>query len=160
MLVVVAAVVVDLVIELKILLPVKTLAPLKVLLSARRVEEAVLSVPQENFPADQVIFPEVALQVERLAPKKLVVLAVVVKRLVVVAEVEVELRLVKFWRVVEPFTRRLEAVISELEVRAPPVAVVKKRFVELAVVEKKFVEVAEEVVELPATKKPRLAFVE
>ena len=133
---------------------------MKVLLSARRVEEAVLSVPQENLPAAQVILPEVALQVERLAPKKLVVLAVVVKRLVVVAEVEVELRLVKFWRVVEPVTKRFAAVMRAFEVRAPPVAVVKKRFVELEVVEKKLVEVAEEVVELPATKKPRLAFVE
>jgi len=39
-------------------------------------------------------------------PKKLVVEAVVVKKLVVVAEVPVALMKVKFWRVEEPVMRR------------------------------------------------------
>ena len=53
-------------------------------------------------------------------------------KLVVVAWVEVELIAVKFWRVVEPFTRRLPKIAEE-----------EKRLVELAVVEKRLVVVAE-----------------
>src|SRR3990167_3037984 len=43
------------------------------------------SVPQLNFPPDQVIFPVVELQVCKSAPKKFVVEAVVKKAVVVVA---------------------------------------------------------------------------
>lgn len=57
-------------------------------------------------------------------PKRLVVLAVVAKREVVVAELEVELIAVKFWRVVEPLAKMLEKVPRPVELIAPPVAVV------------------------------------
>ena len=132
--------------------------------------------------------------------ERLVVLALVLKKLVVVALVEVLLRAVKFWRVLDPVTRRLGAVMSPVvvrvavlrvvnapkvensvvvvafvvvlfspvkfwkveeafarrlakvprpdEVRFPPEAVVKKRFVVLALVAKKFVVVALVEVEL------------
>ena len=63
------------------------------------------SVPQLNLPVAQVSLPVVELQVCKSAPKKLVVEAVVVKRLVEVAEVVVELDAVKFWRVLEELAR-------------------------------------------------------
>ena len=104
------------------------------------------STSQPNSPPDQVstLF---AVQVESPAPlkralKRLVEEAVVEKREVVVAEVEVEFEAVKFWRVEEPFERRVPKVPSPVEVKLPPLAVVKKRLVDEAVVEKKEVEVA------------------
>ena len=63
------------------------------------------SVPQENFPVAHVSLPEVELQVARSAPKKLVVEAVVVKRLVEVALVVVEFEAVKFCKVLEELAR-------------------------------------------------------
>lgn len=54
-------------------------------------------------------------------------------RLVVVAEVEVELREVKFCRVEEPVARRF-AVFNEERDCVPPFAFVKKRLVEEPVV--------------------------
>ena len=90
------------------------------------------------------------------------------KKLVVVAFVEVELREVKFWKVLEPVTRRFESEVKppvavsvpvkfaaeEMvwpftvpEVMLPVLREVEKRFVEEAVVEKRLVEVAFVVVE-------------
>ena len=66
-----------------------------------------------------VSLPVVELQVARSAPKKLVVEAVVVKREVEVALVPVALVKVKFWRVVEPETRRSPDVLMEV-VAEPP----------------------------------------
>jgi hypothetical protein len=69
----------------------KTLPPEKVLLSARRVDEAAVTVLlQPKLPLDQVRALEAVLQVRSpkpftVVPKKLVVEAVVAKRLVVVA---------------------------------------------------------------------------
>ena len=67
----------------------KMLAPVKVLLLARRVDEAVESVAQPKIPEAQVR-KEPPWQVARekpliLVPKRLVVEAVVAKRFVVVA---------------------------------------------------------------------------
>jgi hypothetical protein len=71
---------------------VKVLFPVKALLSARRVEEAAVRVEQPNWPEPlKVKAFEAVLHVERPAPKKFVVDAVVVKRLVEVALVVVEL---------------------------------------------------------------------
>ncbi len=88
--------VVDLVMLSKILAPGKVLAPEKVLLSARRVVEAVESVgvAQPKAPEEHCT-KEPPVQVERpkplmLVPKRLVVEAVVLKRLVEVALVVVE----------------------------------------------------------------------
>ena len=79
------------------------------------------------------------------------------KKLVVVAEVEVELTAVKFWRVVEPMTRRSpeelmvvvavppilkELPVKMLEKRLVEVALVAMRLVSQAVVAVKRVEVA------------------
>ena len=102
---------------------VKTFDPEKVLLSLRRVEEAVLSTRQVPATAKQ---PE-----EILMPlAKVLVLFPVTARLVVVAPVEVNLvtnRLVevacevvaftpvKFWRVVEPFVRSVCAMKAPIE---------------------------------------------
>jgi hypothetical protein len=103
-------------------------------------------------------------QTVRPPPKKLVVEAVVEKRLVVVALVLVALRAVKFWRVDEPLSKRLERVakppvavrvpvkLAALEivwplilpaVMRPVLRAVEKRLVLEAVVAKKLVEVAE-----------------
>ena len=84
------------------------------------------SVSQPKMPPVQVT-KEPEAQVERpkpemLVPQRLVVLAVVAKKLVVVAEVEVELRAVKFWRVVEPLAKMLAKVPRPVEVRLPPLA--------------------------------------
>mgnify|MGYP001570348555 CR=1 FL=1 len=68
-----------------------------------------------KFP--RVARPPIMLPVLREVEKRLVLEAVVEKKLVVVALVEVLLSAVKFWRVVEPESNRLES-----EVR-PPVAV-------------------------------------
>ena len=58
----------------------------------------------------------------------------------------------KFWRVVEPLAKMLANVPRPVEVRLPPLPVVKKRLVVLAVVEKRFVVVALVVVEFMAVK--------
>jgi len=58
----------------------------------------------------------------------------------------VEFRAVKFWNVEEAVVRRFANVPKPVDVRFPPLAPVKKKFVEEAVVEKKLVEVAEVVV--------------
>ena len=63
------------------------------------------SVPQPNLPVAQVSLPVVLLQVARSAPKKLVVLAVVVNKLVEVELVVVELDAVKFCKVLEELAR-------------------------------------------------------
>jgi hypothetical protein len=54
--------------------------------------------------------------------KRLVVLAVVANRFVVVALDEVELTAVKFWRVVEPTTRRSPEELM-VEVAVPPILI-------------------------------------
>jgi len=139
--VVVADVVVDRVILLKMF------APLNVLLSTRSVDEAVLSVAQPKRPADHCR-KEPELHVVRFAPWRLPVKsfdeeAVVLKKLVVVADVPVALVKVKFWRVVEPTERIFEDVNSPESVVFPPLAVVKNRLVDEAVVENRFVVVAD-----------------
>lgn len=58
----------------------------------------------------------------------------------------------KFWKVEEALARMLANVPRPLDVKLPPVPVVKKRLVEEAVVEKRFVVVAELEVELIAVK--------
>lgn len=68
----------------------------------------------------------------RVLAKRLVEEAVVAKKLVLVALVEVLFEAVKFWRVVDPFARRLVMVALDA-----------KRLVEDAVVAKKLVVVAE-----------------
>ena len=119
------------------------------------------SVPQENLPVAQVSLPEVELQVWRSAPKKLVVEAVEVNKLVVVALVPVALMKVKFCKVEEPVSKRLAKVPSPVEVKLPPLAVVKKRLVEEAVVEKRLVVVAlPETKRLPLTESLSLGVVE
>ena len=80
--------------------------------------------------------------------KRLVELAVVEKKLVVVALVPVAVTKVKFWKVEEALARMLLKVPVPLTVNVPPVPVVKNRFVEDAVVEKKLVVVAFVEVEL------------
>jgi len=54
----------------------------------------------------------------------------------------VEFRAVKFWNVEEAVVRRFANVPKPVDVRFPPLAPVKKKFVEEAVVEKKLVVVA------------------
>jgi len=71
-------------------------------------------------PEAQVVRPKP----EILVPVRLVVLAVVAKKLVEVAEVEVELTAVKFWRVDEPLAKMLAKVPRPVEVRFPPLPVV------------------------------------
>ena len=66
------------------------------------------SVPHPNFPLAHVNFPVVASQVEMSAPKKLVVLAFVVKKLVVVALVPVAVL-----NKVPPVIKRLDMVVDE-----------------------------------------------
>ena len=78
----------------------------------------------------------------RSEEKRLVELAVVEKKFVVVAFVEVELRKVRFWNVEEAVASRLPKVPRPEEVKFPPLPIVKKRLVDDAVVEKKLVVVA------------------
>jgi hypothetical protein len=73
-----------------------------------------------NDPEAQVVRPKPVI----LVPERLVVEAVVAKRLVVVALLDVELTAVKFWRVVEPLERMLAKVPRPVEVMLPPLAVV------------------------------------
>jgi hypothetical protein len=71
-----------------------------------------------------------------------------IAREVEVALVVVELRAVKFWRVDEPLTLRFANVPRPVDVKSPPLPVVKKRLVVDAVVAKRFVVVALDDVEL------------
>ena len=73
---------------------------------------------------------------------KLVLDAVVAKKLVVVAFVPVALTKVKFCKVVEALARKLFPVIVAVDVKLPPLTVVKYRFVDDAVPAKKLVVVA------------------
>ncbi len=66
-----------------------------------------------------------------------------IAKVVEVELVVVELRPVKFWRVEEPLARKLLAVMRAVDVRLPPLPVVKNRLVDEAVVAKKLVVVAE-----------------
>ena len=91
--------------------------------------------------------------VVKLVEKRLVEEAVVANEFVEVAFVEVELSAVKFWRVEEPESKRLDKVARPVEVMFPTLAIaVAKRFVELAVVAKELVLVAFVLVELRAVK--------
>jgi len=99
----------------------------------------------------EVRVPAVSVPMFAAVAKRFVEEAVVAKKLVVVAEVPVALRKVKFWRVEEPVTRRFESV-PVVNATEPKVAFVAKRFVEEAVVAKKLVVVAFVDVELSAVK--------
>ena len=109
--------------------------------------------------------------IARAEEKRLVEEAVVEKKLVVVALVPVAFMKVRFWSVEEPFESRVPKVPRPLEVKLPPLPVVKNRLVELAVVLKKLVEVelpviirlasiVEEAVERKPLRKPRVVEVE
>jgi hypothetical protein len=120
-----------------------------------------------------LVDPRVTVPAVRLVAKRFVELAVVAKKFVVVAEVPVAFRKVKFWSVVEPVSKRFASVASPAvavrvpvklaaldivwplmspAVIAPVVKLVEKRLVELAVVAKLVVEVALVVVELSPVK--------
>ena len=88
-----------------------------------------------------VASPRVVLPSVALVAKRLVLEAVLVKKLVEVLLVVVEVSPVKFWSVLEPFERSVAAVTAP-SVALPALRMVAKRLVELAVVAKKFVEVA------------------
>ena len=75
-------------------------------------------VPEVIAPVERVPL-EVMLPVLREVEKRLVDDAVVAKRLVEVALVEVDWRAVKFWRVVEPMTKRSPTPLK-LEVAVEP----------------------------------------
>ena len=86
------------------------------------------SVSQPKIPPVQVT-KEPEAQVVRpkpwmLVPERLVVDAVVAKRLVVVALDDVELTAVKFWKVDEELARMFWKVPRPVEVMFPPLAVV------------------------------------
>ena len=81
-----------------------------------------------------MIGPAVSEPPEAVVKKRFVVDAVVAKKLVEVLFEVVELTPVKFWRVVEPVTRRLLAVKRPVDEIEPKVAAVAKRFVEVAFV--------------------------
>ena len=121
----------------------KMLAPVKALSFASKVEEAALMVMSaEPLKATPLMFLEVwrivavpalpetepvTLPVKLPTPvvkKRLVVEAVVLNKFVVVAEVPVAFRKVKFWRVEEAFALKLFAVRREARVSLPPLAVV------------------------------------
>ena len=87
-----------------------------------------------------VASPPLKLPKEPLVAKRLVLLAVVAKKLVLVLLVVVLLIPVKFWRVEDPYERRLAAV-TDPKVELPALRTVAKRLVEEAVVLKKLVEV-------------------
>ncbi len=86
------------------------------------------SVSQPKIPPVQVT-KEPEAQVVRpkpliLVPERLVVLAVVANKLVVVALDGVQLTAVKFWKVLDELARMFWKVPRPLEVRLPPLAVV------------------------------------
>ena len=99
-----------------------------------------------NTPASHVSAFVALLHVLSPAPRKFVVKrfvldAVVAKKLVEVLFEVVELTPVKFWRVVEPVTRRLLAVKSPDVLSEPKVAAVANKLVEVAFVVVPFVAV-------------------
>jgi len=109
----------------------------------------VSSTSQPKVPPDQVS-TLLDWQVANPAPlkravKRLEELAVVLKRLVVVAEVVVDCRAVKFCKVVLPITKRSPEELM-VEVAEPPMF----KVLPVKLDEKRLVEVAEVVVELPA----------
>jgi len=89
----------------------KRFPPVQVLLSARSVEEAVLSDAQEKLPPFQMsLFPPVqGVRPNPLmeVPERFVVDAFVAKKFVVVAEEPVAFTNVMFWKVEEALARRL-----------------------------------------------------
>src|SRR3989338_9182032 len=85
---------------------------------------------------------EVKLPPFPVVKNKLVELAVVEKRLVVVAAVPVAFTKVKFCKVLEALSKRFARVPRPVEVKLPPLPVVKNKFVDEAVVDKRFVVVA------------------
>jgi len=82
----------------------------------------------------EVIGPAVREPPEAVVKNRLVVEAVVAKRLVEVLLVVVEFTPVKFWRVDEPVTRRLLAVNRPVDEMEPKVPFVANKFVEVAFV--------------------------
>jgi len=110
----------------------KMFAPVKPLLSVRRVEDA--AVPDEHPVHEATVkFPIVA-----RFEKKFVELAVVAKKLVVVAEVPVAFKKVKFWNVDDPVASKLEALNNPVVERLVNAPVVANRLVEVALVEVEF----------------------
>src|SRR3989344_4427247 len=112
-------------------------APKLKLLEKRLVEEAVVL---KKF----VVVAEVpvALVKSRFVLWILVPVTCDENRLVVVAEVPVALTKVKFCKVLEALSKRFARVPRPVEVKLPPLPVVKNKFVDEAVVEKRFVVVA------------------
>ncbi len=78
--------------------------------------------------------PAVSEPPEAVVKKRFVVEAVVAKRLVEVLLVVVLFTPVKFWRVVEPVTRRFDAVKRPVDEMEPKVPFVANKFVEVAFV--------------------------
>lgn len=95
------------------------------------------------------ILPRASAPMFAVVAKRLVLEAVVEKKLVVVAEVPVAVVNVRLWKVEEALAQRLVVLKSPVEVALPVVRLVEKRFVEEAVEAKELVVVAEVVVELP-----------
>ena len=130
-----------------------------------KVEEPVARMLAKVPRPVEVMFPPLA-----EVKKRLVVDAVVEKRLVVVALDEVELTAVKFWRVVEPTTRRSPDELMVVVAVPPilnwlPVKVEEKSEVVVAsVVVDRFARKppvkVEEAVEMKPLKKPRVVEVE
>src|SRR3989338_11324670 len=112
-------------------------APKLKLLEKRLVEEAVVL---KKF----VVVAEVpvALVKSRFVLWILVPVTCDENRLVVVAEVPVALTKVKFCKVLEALSKRFARVPRPVEVKLPPLPVVKNKFVDEAVVDKRFVVVA------------------
>ena len=112
-------------------------APKLKLLEKRLVEEAVVL---KKF----VVVAEVpvALVKSRFVLWILVPVTCDENRLVVVAEVPVAFTKVKFCKVLEALSKRFARVPRPVEVKLPPLPVVKNKFVDEAVVEKRFVVVA------------------
>jgi hypothetical protein len=79
--------------------------------------ERVPITAEVPFKTAPLTTPPVRTLTPMVVAKRFVEEAVVAKKLVVVAEVPVALMKVKFWRVLEPVSKRLERVVS------PPVAV-------------------------------------
>ena len=119
--------------------------PQEVGVQAKTEPEPLESVPQITLPVESVS----RVSQRPRERKRLVVEAVVENRLVEVALVEVEFEAVKFWRVVEPMTRRSPEVLMVV-VAVPPIL---KEFA-VKRLAKELVEVAEVVVLWLAMKPP------
>ena len=123
----------------------------------------VLAVVAKKFVVVALVvveLPKVTKPRFALVENKLVDEAVVEKIEVVVALVEVELRAVKFCKVVEPLESKVEKVPRPVEVTLPALMAVAKRLVLEAVVEKRLVVVAFVPVALPKRKSAMFALVE